>query len=130
ADGLSPTQCGGDVRQDLLECPGVELGTELRRDGQQHRVGRLNRLVTLELFDQLVRRAGVGATEDRLTDVADVADLILAATIATEELPVLLIDEREDAAAHAHAWLSLMAGCSPRLAIRLDLLALLHVERL
>src|SRR5689334_7329330 len=41
-----------------------------------------------------------------------------------------MVNEREDASADRHAWLALMSGVLPRLTIRVDLLALLHVQRL
>src|SRR6185436_5793290 len=51
-------------------------------------------------------------------------------TLGAEVGAVPLVHEREDAAAHRHARLALVSGLLPRLAVRLDLLALLNMQRL
>ena len=81
-------------------------------------------------FDQHVGFGGVRAAEDRARVGVDVADLVLVAPVASEVGAVAVVDEREDAAAHGDARLSLVPGLLPRLAVGLDLLALLHVQRL
>jgi len=60
----------------------------------------------------------------------DVADLVPVAGVASEVRQVAVVDEREDAAADRHAWLTTMAGVLPRRTIGFNLLPLLYVERL
>src|SRR5439155_23970366 len=73
---------------------------------------------------------GVRAAKDCASVRVDVADLVLVASVASEVGSIALVDEREDAAAHRDARLTLVPGLLPCLPIGVDLLALLHVQRL
>src|SRR6185436_6141855 len=71
------------------------------------------------------------AAEDRAGIGVDVADLVLLVAAAAAEVgAITVVDERKDAATHRHARLAFVSRLLPGLAIRLDLLALLHVQRL
>src|SRR4030095_443441 len=109
---------------------GVVVHTQLVRDRKQQRISRLDSLIAREFFDQHVGLAGVRAAEDGPRVRVDVPDLVLVARVATEVRPVAVVDERENAAADRHAWLTPVCGGLPRLTIGVNLLALLYVERL
>src|SRR5258706_13114357 len=135
-----PERCGGarsaraefrsDVLEDAFEHVGVVVHTQLVRDREEQRIGRLDSLVTREFFDQHVWFRGVRAAEDGPRVRVDVADLVLVSGVATEVRPVAVVDEREDAAADRYAWLTPMSSVLPCLTIGLNLLALLYVQRL
>jgi len=101
-----------------------------RHGPEKQRIGRLDSLVAREFLDQHVGFCGVRAAEDGPRVRVDVPDLVLVTGVATEVRPVAVVDEREDAAADRHAWLTLVSGVLPRLTIGVNLLALLYVERL
>src|SRR5690606_35275770 len=103
---------------------------ELVRHRQQQRVGCRDRLVLGELLYERRRLGGVRAAEDGARARVDVADRVLAVPLAPEVDAVAIVDEREDAAAHRDARLARVPGFAPCLAVRFDLLALLHVQRL
>src|SRR4029077_16669389 len=86
-------------------------------------------LVAREFFDQHVGFGGVRTAENSPGVRVDVPDLVLVAGVATEVRPVAVVDEREDAAADRHAWLTPVSGVLPRLTIGVNLLALLNVQR-
>src|SRR5216684_1113131 len=118
--GSAPAEVRSDVLEDAFEHVGVVVHTQLVRDREEQRIGRLDRLVAREFFDQHVGFRGVRAAEDGPRVRVDVADLV----------PVAGVDEREDAAADRYAWLTPMSSVLPRLTIGVNLLALLYVERL
>src|SRR5262245_7947865 len=132
ANGLrsAPAEFWSDVLEDVFERVGVVVHTQLVRDREQQRIGHLDRLVARQFFDQHVGFRGVRTAEDGPRVRLDVADLILIAGGATEVCPVAVVDEREDAAADRHAWLTRVSGVLPRLTIDLNLLALLYMQRL
>ena len=74
--------------------------------------------------------AAYRAAEDGPGVRVDVADFVMVASVATEVRPVAVVDEREDAAADRHAWLTPVSGDLPCLTIGFNLLPLLDVERL
>src|SRR5438552_1277558 len=126
----APTEFRSNVLEDAFEHVGVVVHTQLVRDCEEQRVGRLDSFVAREFFDQHVWFRGVRAAEDGPRVRVDVADLVLVAGVATKVRPVAVVDEREDAAADRHAWLTPMSGVLPRLTIGFNLLPLLYVERL
>src|ERR1700704_6381048 len=126
----APAEFRSDVLEDAFEHVGVVVHTQLVRDREQQRIGRLDSLIAREFFDQHVGFCGVRAAEDGPRVRVDVADLVLVAGVATEVRAVAVVDEREDAAADRHAWLTLVSGVLPRLTIGVNLLPLLYVERL
>src|SRR5437899_1991623 len=126
----APAEFRSDVLEDAFEHVGVVVHTQLVRDREEQRIGRLDRLVAREFFGQHVGFCGIRAAEDGPRVRVDVADLVLVAGVATEVRPVAVVDEREDAAADRHAWLTLVSGVLPCPTIRFNLLALLYVQRL
>src|SRR2546425_8395789 len=126
----APAEFRSDVLEDAIEHVGVVVHTQLVRDREEQRIGRLDSLVAREFFDQHVGFRGVRAAEDGPRVRVDVADLVLVSGVATEVRPVAVVDEREDAAADRYAWLTPMSSVLPRLTIGLNLLALLYVQRL
>ncbi len=80
------------------------------------------------MLHQHVGFGGIRAAEDRAGVCVDVADLVLAVAFASEVGAVAIVNEREDAATYRHARLTRVPGLFPRLAIRFDLFALLHVQ--
>src|SRR5258707_7850800 len=126
----APAEFRSDVLEDAFEHVGVVVHTQLVRDREQQRIGCLDSLIAREFFCQRVRFCGVRAAEDGPRVRVDVADLVLVAGVATEVRAVAVVDEREDAAADRHAWLTPVSGLLPRLTISVNLLALLYVQRL
>src|SRR5436190_537312 len=126
----APAEFRSDVLEDAFEHVGVVIHTQLVRDREEQRIGRLDGLVAREFSDQHVGFGGVRTAEDGPRVRVDVADLVLVAGVATEVRPVAVVDEREDAAADRHAWLTPVSGVLPRLTIGVNLLALLYMERL
>ena len=59
-----PAERRRDVLQDRLDDVGVVVDAELVRHGQQQGIGFGDRLVLLELLDQLIRLGGIAAAED------------------------------------------------------------------
>ena len=84
----------------------------------------------LELLDQPVGLVGVGPAEDRAGVRLDVADRVGALARAAEVAPVLVVDQREDAAADRDPRLAGMARLGPRRAVGADLPRLLDMEGL
>src|SRR5262245_3539074 len=123
----APAEFRSDVLEDAFEHVGVVIHTQLVRDREEQRIGRPDRLVAREFLDQHIGFRDVRAAEDGPRVGIDVADLVFVAALATEIRPVAVVDEREDAAADGHAWLTPMPGLLPRLTIGFDLLALLYV---
>src|SRR3954470_23877309 len=107
---LTPAKLRSNVFEDALDRVRVVLDAKLVRDGEQQRVGCLDRRVPGELLDEHVRLGGVRAPEDRLRLRVQVADLILILASLSEIRAVPIVDQREDAAADRYAWLALMPG--------------------
>src|SRR5882724_7009115 len=115
----APAEFRSDVLEEAFEHVGVVVHTQLVRDGEEQRIGRLDSLVVREFFDQHVGFRGVRAAEDGPRVRVDVPDLVLVAGVATEVRPVAVVDEREDTAADRYAWLTPMSSVLPRLTIGL-----------
>src|SRR5258705_1430150 len=126
----TPAEFGSDVLEDAFEHVGVVVHAQLIRDREEQRIGRRDGLVAGERLDEDVGLRGVRAAEDGPRVGVDVADLILVAGIVAEVLAVAVVDDREDAAADGHPWLTPVSGLLPGLTIGFDLLALLDVQRL
>src|SRR5258708_33365379 len=126
----APAEFRSDVLEDAFQHVGVVVHTQLVRDRKQQRISRLDSLIAREFFHQHVGFGGVRTAEDGPRVRVDEADLVLVAGVATKVRSVAVVDEREDAAADGHAWLTPVSGVLPRLTIGVNLLALLYVERL
>src|SRR6266550_3925251 len=126
----APAEFRSDVLEDAFQHVGVVVHTQLVRDRKQQRISRLDSLFAREFFHQHVGLRGVRAAEDGPRVRVDVPDLVLVPGVATKVRPVAVVDEREDAAADRHAWLTPVSGILPRLTIGVNLLALLYMERL
>jgi hypothetical protein len=124
-----PAELRRDVPQDALDGVGVVVDAELVRNGEQDRVGRGDGRVRRQLPDENLGLGGVGAAEDRSRVLVDVADLVVLLLAPAEVGAVAVVDDGEDAAAHRDSRLARVTGLSPGLAVRIDLPALLHVER-
>src|SRR5258705_8826686 len=69
----APAEFRSDVLEDAFEHVGVVVHTQLVRDGEEQRIGRLDSLVAREFFDQHVGFGGVRAAEDGPRVRVDVA---------------------------------------------------------
>ena len=76
-----------------------------------------------ELVDEHVRLGRVGAAEDGLRLVVDVADVV-GVLAAAEIGPIAVVDQGEDRPADRHTRPALMAGLHPDLPEEPDLLGL------
>ncbi len=110
-----------------LDHVGVVVDAELVGHREQQGVRGGDRLVLGELGDQLVRLARVRPAEPGAAAVQE-ADLVGAAALLPEQLPVQIVDDREDAAADRDARLTVMPGGLPRVPEPLDLLGLELME--
>src|SRR5690606_9875289 len=128
--GSAPPELRRHVLQYALDDVRVVLDAELIRHREQQGVGRRDCLVLRELLHEHVGLGGVRAAEDRPVARLDIADRVLVVAAAAEIGAVAIVDEREDAAAHRDARLARVSRLLPGFAIGLDLLALLHVQRL
>src|SRR5258706_20710 len=126
----APAECRSDVLEDAFEHVGVVVHAQLIRDREEQRIGRRDGLVAGERLDEDVGLRGVRAAEDGPSVGVDVADLILVAGIVAEVFAVAVVDDREDAAADGHPWLTPVSCLLPGLTIGVDLLALLDVQQL
>src|SRR5712692_6912747 len=99
---LPPAKLRRHELQDALDGVSVVLDAELVRNGQQERVGGLDRGVPGELPDEGVGLRGVRAPEGRLGLRIEVANLIRRLVAAAEVRAVPIIDQGEDAAADRH----------------------------
>ena len=80
----APAEFRSDVLEDAFEHVGVVVHTQLVRDREEQRIGRLDSLVAREFFDQQVGFRGVRAAEDGPRVRVDVADLVLVSGVATK----------------------------------------------
>src|SRR5579862_638364 len=122
-----PAQRRCDVLQYRLDHMRVVVDAELIGHREQQRIGFRDRLVLLELFDQVRRFGSIAAAEDRPRLGIDEADVVVT-LVAAEIGAVAIIDQRKDAAADRNAWVARVAGFLPGLAIGADLPGLLDVE--
>src|SRR5215475_12337485 len=127
--GSAPAKLRCDKFEDAVYRVGVVVHAQLIRDGQEQGVGCSDGLVRGELFDQHLGFRGVRAAKNGARVGVDVADLVLVASVTSEIDPVAIVDERENAATHRHARLTLVPGLFPCLPVGFDLLALLNVQR-
>src|SRR4029078_2590630 len=72
----SPAEPGRDVLEDRLDDVGVVVDAELVRHRQQHSIGFRDRLVALELRNELIRFVGITAAENRALGCALQCDTV------------------------------------------------------
>src|SRR3954471_6046787 len=125
----TPTELRRDVLEDALEHVRVVVHSQRVRDGQEQRIGGGNRLVRGKFLHELVRLRSIRTAEDGARGRVDVADLIALARIASKVRTVAVVNQRKDAAADRYARLARVSGFLPRVAVGLDLLTLLDVQR-
>ena len=131
AAGATRSQRQSEVRRqvadDAVEDVGVEVDAELVGHGQQKGVRGGDRLVLGQRGDELVRLTGVRLAEACVAAVQP-THLIGAGGLPPEQLAIKIADDREDAPAHRHPRLAVVAGRRPRGMEPLDLLGLQLVE--
>src|SRR5699024_11858084 len=98
--------------------------------GDLEGVGRLDRLVVAELSHQLVGLGGVGPAEDRTQSRLDVPELVVSCATAEEISPISVIGDGDDRPGYRHPRFETVVVLSPFFPERLDLSALLDMERL
>src|SRR3954452_16545721 len=123
-----PAELGCDVAQQGVDDVRVVVDAELVGDGEQEGVGRRDRLVLRQLFDQLFGLTGVRPAEPGRA-AFEISDLVLAAGLLTEVGPVEVTDQWEDASADRDPRLTVVTRRLPGVLEPLDLLGLQPVER-
>ena len=106
----------------------VVFRTKLVRNRQHQRIRQTDRLVGFQLLDQLVRLGRIGAPEGR-TEAVDHAHAVMTLCGAAEIGAVLIVHDREDAAADRNARRAFVADFAIGVAEAQDLFGLQLVER-
>src|SRR5690606_19522240 len=109
----APAQTRCHVGDDALHEVCVVVHPELIGHRDEHRVRSRDRLIPRKLLDQRVRLAGIRLAEPSPSALQE-ADLVLAARLESEVVPVEVTDQREDAATYRDPRLPAMTRLAPR----------------